>query len=169
MMNHPLDHERCRELAEFLVDHDVIQRMLDRKDIERRKQWIRDRLRERRQDNPQVSWEDVEEEYEREFPRQLSPIEVIHQEFCQKVPHPELHGGKRYKQIWATIEDGEVGFLEFVDRHGLAHEEGSLFSYLARVMKVARAIHEATTLEQFGAIEQRIRSYLSVIDDRLIE
>ena len=27
----------------------------------------------------------------------------------------------------------------------------------------------ATTLEQFGAIEQRIRSYLSVIDDRLIE
>jgi hypothetical protein len=168
LMNHQLDHLRCRELCEFLVDHGVIQRLLDRKELEKRKEWIRNRLRERRADNPQVSWEDVEAEYEREFPRELTWAEKVHQEFTALVPHPELHGGKSPKNIWASIEDAELDFLGFVDQHGLAHEEGNLFSYLARVMKTARTIGEASTIEQFATLELRIRNFLAVIDDRLV-
>jgi hypothetical protein len=169
VMNHQLDYLDCRELCEFLVDHEVIQRMLNRKLEDKKAEWIRERLRERRRESPQISWQDVEEEYEREFPRQLTKMELIHQEFSRQVPHPELHGGKSPKTIWATIEDENIGFLEMVDRNRLAHEEGNLFTYLARVMKVARKIHEATGLEQLGDIERRIRSYLSVVDERLIE
>jgi DEAD/DEAH box helicase len=169
VMNHQLDYPDFRELCEFLVDHEVIQRMLDRKQEDKKAEWIRERLRERRRESPQTSWQDVEEEYEREFPRPLSKMELIHQEFSRQVPHPELHGGKNAKTIWATIEDENIGFLEMVDRHRLAHEEGNLFTYLARVMKVARKIHEATGLEQLADIERRIRSYLSVVDERLIE
>ncbi len=168
LMHHQLDYEGCRELAEYLVDHNIIQRMLDRKEDEKRREWIRDRLREQRRENPQVTWEDVEEEYEREFPRELSRIETIHQEFAAQVPHPELHGGKQYKDVWARIDDENVDFLDFVDRHRLAHEEGSLFTYLARVMKVARTIHDATTIDTFASIQGRIRDYLAVIDARLV-
>jgi hypothetical protein len=168
MMGHQLDYEQCRELCEFLVDNDIIQRILDRKEIDKAKEWIRERLRERRQENPQVTWEDVEEEYEREFPRPLTFIEQVHQEFSARVPHPELHGGKSRKAVWATIEQSGADFLAFVDQHRLAHEEGSLFSYLARVMKCARVIHEATAIEQFAALEERVRGYLAVIDERLV-
>jgi len=168
-MNHQFEYDDCRELVEFLIDHDVIQRILDRKVWEQRKEWIRDRLREKRQENPQVTWEDVEEEYEREFPRQLSRVETIHQEFSAKLPHPELHGGKVQKSVFATLEEEELGFLEFVDRHGLAHEEGSLFSYLIRVMNFSRTLLEVTTMEQFGIIEKRVRALLSPIDARLIK
>ncbi|HLU67207.1 MAG TPA: DEAD/DEAH box helicase [Kofleriaceae bacterium] len=167
LMNHQLDYDDVRELCELLVDHDVIQRLLDRKEEDKKREWIKNRLREMRQDSPQASWEDAEEEYERAFPRVLSRIEEIHQEFQAKVPHPELHGGKVRKTVWATIEDQELGFLEMVDRHRLAHEEGSLFTYLARVMKVARKLHEAAAVEQAATIEQRIRSYLAVVDARL--
>jgi DEAD/DEAH box helicase len=169
LMNHQLDSPDFRELCEFLVDHDIIQRMLDRKEQDKRAEWIRERLRERRRESPQTSWEDVEADYEREFPRELSRMELIHQDFSRLVPHPELHGGKNPKSIWATIEDEKLGFLEMVDRHRLAHEEGNLFTYLARVMKVARKINEATGLEQLADLERRIRSYLSVVDARLIE
>ena len=169
LMNHQLDSGDYRELCEFLVDHDIIQRRLDRKLEDKKADWIRERLRERRRESPQISWQDVEEEYEREFPRVLSKMELIHQEFAGQVPHPELHGGKGAKTIWATIEDENIGFLEMIDRHSLAHEEGNLFTYLARVMKVARKIHEATGLEQPADIERRIRSYLSVVDDRMVE
>jgi hypothetical protein len=151
-----------------VIDNDIIQRILDRKEIEKAKEWMRERLRERRQENPQVTWEDIEEEYEREFPRELTPIERIHQEFQGRISHPELHGGKARKAVWATIEDQQADFLAFVDQHRLAHEEGNLFSYLARVMKCARTIHEATGVEQFASLEERIRNYLSVIDDRLV-
>lgn len=168
LMNHQLDFPDLRELCEFLVDHDIIQRMLDRKEQDKRADWIRERLREKRREGLQVTWEDVEAEYEREFPRELTKMEILHQEFSATVPHPELHGGKNPKNIWATIEDENIGFLEMVDRHRLAHEEGNLFTYLARVMKVAGKIHEATGLEQLGDIERRIRSYLSVVDSRLI-
>ena len=169
LMNHQLDYPDYRELCEFLVDHDIIQRQLNRKEEDKKADWIRERLRERRREGELVSWEDVEADYEREFPRVLTRMETIHQEFSHQVPHPELHGGKGPKSIWATIEDENIGFLEMVDKHRLAHEEGNLFTYLARVMKVARKINEATGLEQLADLERRIRSYLSVVDARLIE
>jgi hypothetical protein len=168
LMNHQLDVEDYRALCEFLVDHDIIQRLLDRKEEDKKAEWIKAKLRELRQERPQVSWEDGEAEYEKAFPRQLTRIELIHQEFSALVPHPELHGGKSAKRIWATIEDEGLGFLEMVDKHRLAHEEGNLFTYLARTMKVAKKIHEATGLEQLGALEARIRSYLAVVEARLI-
>ena len=168
LMNHQLDHEQLRDLCEFMVDHDVIQRRLDRKQEDKKREWIQERLRERRRESPQISWEDVEDEYEREFPRELSPIEIIHQDFARLVPHPELHGGKTRKTVWATIEEHELGFFEMVDTHRLAHEEGSLFTYLARVMKTAKVIHEASHLEQLAALEERIRSYLAVVDPRMV-
>ena len=169
LMNHQLDGDDYRALCEFLVDHDVIQRVLDRKADDKKAEWIKAKLREMRQESPQVSWEDGEAEYEKAFPRELSKIELIHQEFSAKVPHPELHGGKNAKRIWATIEEDQVGFLEMVDRHRLAHEEGNLFTYLARTMKVAKKIHESTGLEQLGELERRIRSYLAVVEARLID
>ena len=51
----------------------------------------------------------------------------------------------------------------------VAHEEGNLFTYLARTMKVAKKIHEATGLEQMADIEKRIRSYLAVVESRLLD
>jgi hypothetical protein len=169
LMNRQLDYLDFRELCEFMVDHDVIQRMLDRKEQDKRADWIRERLRERRKENSLVSWDDIEAEYDREFPRELTKMEIYFQEFAATVPHPELHGGKGPKTIWARIEDEGIGFLEMVDRHRLAHEEGNLFTYLARVMKVAGKLHEATGIEQLGDLERKVRSYLSVVDARLIE
>lgn len=168
LMSEQLDYEDCRELVEFLVDHDIIQKRLDRKDEDKRREWIRERLRERRRENPLVSWEDVEEEYAREFPRELSRVELVHQRFSAEVPHPQLHGGKMYKNVWALIEDEDLTFLEFVEKHRLEHEEGSLFSYLIRVMNFAKNLSEATFMEQFTNLESRVRSCLSVVDARLI-
>jgi hypothetical protein len=168
LMNEQLEYEQCRELVEFLVDHDIIQKQLDRKDEDKRREWIRERLRERRQENPLVSWEDVEEEYAREFPRELTRIELVHQRFAAEVPHPQLHGGKMYKNVWAQMEDNDLAFLDFVERHRLQHEEGSLFSYLIRVMNFAKNLGEATFMEQFTNIEARVRSCLSMVDARLI-
>ncbi|HWN66340.1 MAG TPA: hypothetical protein VNM90_01810, partial [Haliangium sp.] len=168
LMNEQLEYEQCRELVEFLVDHDIIQKQLDRKDEDKRREWIRERLRERRQENPLVSWEDVEEEYAREFPRELTRIELVHQRFSAEVPHPQLHGGKMAKNIWAQMEDNDLAFLDFVDRHRLQHEEGSLFSYLIRVMNFAKNLGEATSMEQFTNIEGRVRRCLSMVDARLI-
>jgi hypothetical protein len=169
VMNHQLEYEEMRTMVEYLVDHSAVQRVLDRKDYEKRKEWIRERLRERRKDNPQVSWEDVEEEYDREFPRELARVEIIHSEFASQLPHPELHGGKEVKTIWGLIEDDSVPFLEFVAQHNLAHEEGSLFSYLARVMKVADTIAQATGIEPYALLHDRVRQYLATIDDRLLK
>ena len=168
MMNHPVDGDDFPELVEFLVDHDIVQRILDRADREKRKAWIRERLRERRADNPQVSWEDVEEEYEREHPRVLSKMEEIHAAFTGVVPHPELHGGKRQKVVWKTIVDEGRSFLEFIDHHGMAHEEGSLFSYLSRCARVAHSLGEATGLEGFELLEDRFRRYLASVDPRAL-
>jgi hypothetical protein len=167
LMNHPLELVDARALCELLVEHDAVQRILDRKDNDKKRDWIKNRLRELRADNPQVSWEDAEAEYDQKFPRELSRVELIHQEFSQKVPHPELHGGKIAKTIWATIEDEGLGFLDYVDRHRLAHEEGSLFTYLARVMKTARRIAEATQAPHFAEIDDRLASFLAVIDPRM--
>ena len=169
LMNHPLEYEDCRALVEFLVDHDVIQRTLDRKKLDERATWIKQHIRERRADNPQITWDDMEAEYDRLFPRELSKIELIHQEFASKVPHPQLHGGKQQKNVWQQMEEADLGFLDFVDRNHLAHEEGSLFSYLIRVMNFAHTLQEATGMEQFASLRQRVRHVLSSVDARLIE
>jgi hypothetical protein len=116
-----------------------------------------------------VSWEDVEAEYERQFPRELTPIEVVHAEFLAQLPHQELHGGKRFKNIWAQMEDENLDFLDFDEKHSLAYEEGNLFSYLARVMRVARMLHEVTEIGEFATVEQGIRTRLSVIDERVMD
>jgi hypothetical protein len=169
LQNHDVDYPLCRELCEFLLDDDRIQRLLDRKLNEKRKEWIKARLRERRREEPQVSWEDVEEEYEKTFPREPTPIEKIHGEFAARVPHPELHGGKQAKNVWARMDDAQLGFMDFVEQEGLQHEEGSLFSYLARVMRVARMLHETTTLGELGVLEEAVRRKLSVVDERIVK
>jgi len=169
LFNHQLDYEDLRALVEFLVDHDVVQRVLDRKDEDKKREWMRAKLREMRESNPQVSWDDVEAEYDKQFPRVPTRIELIQQEFAAVVPHPELHGGKKPKNVWAQMEDGGLGFLEFVERHGLDHEEGSLFSYLVRIMNFARKIGDASKLEQLTELATRVRTVLAKIDERLVD
>lgn len=169
LMNHELAYEDLRQLVEYLVEHDTVHRILGRKDDDKKREWIRNRLRERRGEESQVSWEDVEAEYEEKFPRQLTRIEQIHQEFVGKVPHPELHGGKVQKTIWADMEEAGDGFMDFVERHSLYMEEGSLFSYLARIMRLAKMLAEATKLTELQELETRIRTKLGVIDARILE
>jgi hypothetical protein len=166
LFNHQLEYEDLRALVELLVDHDAVQRILDRKLEDIRREWCRQRLREKRLDNPQVTWEDVEAEYEQEHPRVLTKVETIHQEFSAKVPHPELHGGKKAKAIWARMEDEKLGFVEFVEKEGLEHEEGSLFSYLVRVMNFARKLADASQLSEFGDLADRVKAAIGSVDIR---
>ena len=168
LMNSQPSYDEARELVEFLVDHDSIHRALTRKDMEKRRDWIRAKLREMRQESSLVEWEDAEAEYDKEFPPVLSTTETIHQAFKAAVPHPELHGGKTQKNIWATMEDEEQSFTDFVTAHGLEREEGSLFSYLARVMKTARMIYEVTSVEDFDQIDDRVCRTLGEIDRRVL-
>jgi hypothetical protein len=169
LFNHQLDYVELRQLVEYLVDHDIIQRQLDRKLEDAKREWMRAKLREMREANPQVSWDDVEAEYEKEHPRELTKIEQIHQEFASKVPHPELHGGKKVKNTWATLEDANLGFLEFVEQHHLQHEEGNLFSYLIRVMNFAQKLYEASQLPELEEMAERVRKLLGRIDTRLLD
>jgi hypothetical protein len=169
LFNHQLDYEDIRAMVEYLVDHEVIQRVLDRKDEDKKREWMRAKLKEMRDANPQVSWDDVEAEYDKQFPRVPTKIELIQQEFAAAVPHPELHGGKKPKTVWAQLEESGLGFLEFVERHGLEHEEGSLFSYLVRIMNFAKKIGDASDLEQFTELADKVRAVLSKIDQRLID
>jgi superfamily II DNA/RNA helicase len=169
LFNHQLEYVELRQLVEYLVDHDIIQRLLDRKLEDEKREWMRAKLREMREENPQVSWDDVEAEYEKAHPRELTKIEQIHQEFASKVPHPELHGGKRVKNTWATLEDANTGFLEFVEQHHLQHEEGNLFSYLIRVMNFAQKLYEASQLSEFEDMAERVRKLLARIDLRLLD
>jgi hypothetical protein len=167
LFNHALDYVELRELVEYLVDHDVIQRALDRAGDDEKRQWCRTRLRELREGNPHAAWEDAEAEWDKLHPRPPTRIEVIHNEMSAKVPHPELHGGKKPKSVWAKIEDGKRGFLDFVAEHGLQHEEGSLFTYLIRVMNFATKLGEASQLPQFGDMADRVRAVLAGVDTRL--
>jgi len=167
LFNEQLDYVDVRQLLEYLVDHDVVQRILERKDEDKKREWCRAKLREMRFENPQVSWEDVEAEYDKEFPRVLTRMEEIHQKFSALVPHPELHGGKRQKTVWAQMEDGNLSFLEMVEREGLEHEEGSLFTYLVRVMNFAKKLGEASQLDQFVEIGDKIRNVLARVDARI--
>lgn len=168
LRNHDLTYEQALELCELLVDHDAVQRQLDKKDRDARKDWIRNKLREMRQESPQVTWEDAEAEYEKEFPPVLSELEKIHQVFTSGLPHPELHGGKKQKHIWRAMEEDGHSFMDFVEAHELARDEGSLFSYLARVMKVAKMIFEVTAVDHFELIDARVRACLGEIDKRVL-
>jgi hypothetical protein len=169
LFNHQLEYIELRELVEYLIDHDIIQRQLDRKGEDEKREWMRTKLRELRVDNPHVTWDDVEAAWEKEHPRVLTRIELIHQEFSSKVPHPELHGGKKPKSTWAQLEDSGLGFLEFVDKHGLEHEEGNLFSYLVRVMSFAHKLGEASQLSELDDMGERVKAVLARIDLRMVE
>lgn len=167
LYNHSLDYVELRQLVEFLVDHDIIQRQLERKEEDKKKEWVKARLREMRMENPQVSWDDALAEWERDHPRQLTRIEEIFQEFSGVVPHPELHGGKRAKNVWALLEDNGMGFLEFVAAEHLQHEEGNLFSYLIRVMNFANKLGEASHLGELVNLADRVRAMLARVDIRV--
>ena len=169
LVTHQLGYEELRELIEMLVDHDAIQRIFDRRAEDVKREWCRNRLREARMENGQVAWEDVEAEWDRDHPYQPSVSEQHLAEFQALVPHPEIHGGKKQKRIWAIMEDEKVGFMEFVEREGLAHEEGNLFSYLVRCMNTARKLGEASELSELTEIAERIRAVLARIDTRLLD
>jgi hypothetical protein len=169
LMTRDLDHAQCRALCEYLLDHDAIHKQLTRKEREQRKEWIRNRLRERRREEPQLTWEDVEAEYEERFPRELTPVEQAHAELLARLPHPELHGGKVAKAIWAEMDDGGLSFMEMVEKHTLQAEEGNLFTYLARVMKTGRMLAAATGVGHFASIEAAVRRRLAEVDSRVLE
>ncbi|MDB4953969.1 MAG: box helicase domain protein, partial [Myxococcales bacterium] len=169
LFNHQLDYVELRELVEYLIDNDIVQRVIDRKGEDEKKLWMRAKLRELREENSSITWEDVEILWEKEHPRPLTKIELIHQEFSGKVTHPELHGGKKFKNVWAQLEDGGLGFLEFVEKHGIEHEEGNLFTYLIRVMNFATKLGQASKLTEFEDMAERVRTLLARIDLRLVE
>ncbi|HEX4419273.1 MAG TPA: DEAD/DEAH box helicase [Kofleriaceae bacterium] len=169
LFNHQLDYEELRQLVEYLIDHDVIQRLLDRKGEDAKREWCRAKLRELRDQNPHTTWEDVEAAWDKEHPRPLTRVELIQSELAAKVPHPELHGGRKPKNIWAQLEDSGLGFLEFVDKHSLEHEEGNLFSYLIRVMNFARKLGEASQLTEFDDMAERVQRLLAKVDVRLVD
>lgn len=169
LFNHQLEYVELRELVEYLIDHDIIQRVLDRKGEDAKKEWTRTWLREQRNEGNQVTWEDAEEAYLKEHPRQLTKVELIHSEFSAKVPHPELHGGKKPKNTWAQLEDSGLSFLEFVTKHGLEHEEGNLFSYLIRVMNFSTKLFQASQLTEFEDMAERVQKLLARIDLRVME
>jgi len=169
LFNHQLDYVELRELVEYLIDHDIIQRHLDRKGEDEKREWMRTKIRELREGNPQVSWEDVEALWEKEHPRELTKVELIHQELSSKLPHPELHGGKKPKTIWATLEESGLPFLEFVEKHHLEHEEGNLFSYLVRVMNFARKLGDASKLSELEDMAERVQRILAHVDVRLVD
>jgi hypothetical protein len=116
-----------------------------------------------------VAWPDVEAMWEKEHPRVLTKIELIHQELAAKVPHPELHGGKKAKNVWAQLEDSGMSFFEFVERNHLEHEEGNLFGYLVRVMNGAGKLFEASQLSEFEDMAGRVKKLLARVDERMID
>jgi RAD3-like DEAD/DEAH box helicase len=169
LLHHELTYEEIRELLELLVDHDVIQKQLNKAGDAKLREEILVRFREMRRENPQVTWEDAEALYFQENPRELLPMERVHQEFLAAIPHPELHGGKMNKAVWAEMDEEQLSFVAFVEKHHLAHEEGSFFTYLARVMKAAKMMFEVSGLEPFQSIESKIRGKLAAIDERVLE
>jgi len=169
LFNHQLEYVELRELVEYLIDHDIIQRQLDRKGEDAKREWMRTKLREMRETNSTVTWEDVEAEWEKANPRVPTKIELLHQEFNSKIPHPELHGGKKPKTTWAQLEESGLTFMEFSDKHGLEHEEGNLFSYLIRVMNFARKLGEASGLSEFEDMAEKVQRLLARVDVRLVD
>lgn len=169
LRNEVLDYEDYRALVELLVDHDAVQRLLDRKGDDVKREWCRTRLRELRDANPQAAWEDAEADWDRDHPYQPSKVEEALSRFQHAVPHPEIHGGKKQKRIWSLMEDDKLGFMELVEREGLQHEEGSLFSYLVRCMNTARKLGEASDLEQFTELAEKLKACLAQVDERFYD
>ncbi len=169
LFNHQLEYVELRELVEYLIDNDIIQKQLDRKTEDAKREWMRTKLRELRFENAQITWDDVEALWEKENPRVPTKIELVFKEFAAAVPHPELHGGKKPKTTWAQLEDSGQGFLEFVETHHLQHEEGNLFTYLVRVMNFAAKLGEASELPEFTEMGDRVRRLLSYVDVRLVD
>jgi superfamily II DNA/RNA helicase len=163
-----MTYEEARELCEYLVDHDAIWKKITRKDEDEKRDWIRNWLREQRKENGMITWDDGEDAYLKEFPPELTPIEKLHAEFVAPLPHQELHGGKKAKNIWAMMEERQHSFMDFIEENSLSYEEGNLFTYLARVMKVARQIHDACKVDEFKILETNIRKVLAVIDERVL-
>ena len=164
-----IEDDQHRELIELLVEHDAIQRIFEKREWAKIREWCINKLRELRRDNPQASFEDAEELYREQHPKELTRSELSLQTFVSKVPHPELHGGKTQKKIWAELQDEDLTFMEYVSKHDLGREEGSLFTYLARVMKTARMLHEVTEAPAFSEMETAIRTKLAAIDERVLE
>ncbi|HVV83608.1 MAG TPA: DEAD/DEAH box helicase [Kofleriaceae bacterium] len=167
LRNEQLDYEDYRAVVELLVEHEAVQRIFDRKVEDVKREWCRNRLRELRMENGQAAWEDAEAEWDRAHPYVPSRMEEALARFCAEVPHPELHGGKKQKRVWAMMEDERLGFLDLVEREGLQHEEGSLFSYLVRCMNTARKLGEASELEQFTELAEKLKLVLAAVDARL--
>ena len=168
LRNQALDYEDFGQLVELVVDHDAIQRILDRKGDGARRDWCKMRLRELRDANPQAAWEDAEAEWDRAHPYVPSRMEEALARFLAAVPHPEIHGGKKQKRIWSIMDDEQMSFVDFVMREGLEHEEGSLFSYLVRCMNTARKLGEASQLGQFEELGDRIEACLGRVDERYL-
>lgn len=173
-----VDHESLdvAELVEFLTDHDAIQRILDKRAWAKIREWCINKLRELRRDNPQATFEDAEELYREQHPVELTKTELAHAEFIRLVPHPELHGGKQVKKIWHEMLGDELTFTEYVSRHDLGREEGSLFTYLARLMKTAKMLSEvlgevpnSDLPDRLKGLETAIRHRLAAIDERVLE
>ena len=157
------------ELIELLVEHDAIQRILDKREWARIREWCLIKLRELRRDNPQATFQDAEELYREQHPRVLTASELALSDFLGRVPHSELHGGKTQKRIWAEMVEDDLSFADYVSRHDLGREEGSLFTYLARIMKTARMLAEVTEDPAFTELETAVRTRLAVIDERVME
>ncbi|MBX2812767.1 MAG: DEAD/DEAH box helicase [Myxococcales bacterium] len=164
-----LEEGQHRELVELLVEHDAIQRIFEKRERAKIREWCIQKLRELRRDNPQASFEDAETLYWEKHPRELTRSEQALQTFLGKVTHPELHGGKVQKKIWSEMQDEDLTFVEYVSKHDLGREEGSFFTYLARVMKAARMLHEVTERPEFADMEKAIRNKLAAIDERVLE
>lgn len=168
LTNHGFDEAGAAEFIEFLVDHDVIHKIFERKARAALRQIILERLREGRQENPQLTFEDAEAAYLEAHPPELSQTQLIHQAFVQKLPHPELHGGKTQKKVYQEMAEADLSFIEYVEKHDLGQEEGSLFTYLARVMKAARMLSEASGISHFAVIEKKVQTKLAAIDERVL-
>lgn len=57
--------------------------------------------------------------------------------------------------------------MDLVEREGMQHEEGNLFTYLVRVMNFANKLAEASKLSQFEEIAAKIKAVLGHVDPRM--
>ena len=74
--------------------------------------------------------------------------------------------------VWWTqgfAEEEDISFMKFIERENLGHEEGSLFSYLVRVMNFGNKLHEATKLDTFATIAEKVRSRIAAVDRRMAD
>ena len=60
LFNHQLEYVELRELVEYLIDHDIIQRLLDRKGEDEKRSGCGPGCASSAIDNPQVTWDDAE-------------------------------------------------------------------------------------------------------------